>query len=74
MRPNEEGGGGGGEGKIERDEVMNTVGSRNRLVARKTRVGTEKASGCIGLRGAGNSGPEAGFDHVNFRNRGSEGE
>jgi len=54
--------------------VLSTVGSRNRLVARKMRGGMERASGCIGFRGAGNSGPEAGFDPVNVHNRGPEGE
>ena len=65
--------GGGGEKKErEREEVLSTVGSRNRLVAQKRRGGIERASGCIGFRGAGNSGPEAGFDHVNVHNRGPE--
>ena len=41
-------------------QVLFTVGSRNMLVARKMRGGIERASGCIGSRGAGNSGPEAG--------------
>jgi len=68
------GGGGGGRKESEREEVLSTVGSRNRLVARKMRRGIERASGCIGFSGAGNSGPEAGFDHVNVHNRGPEGE
>jgi len=28
-----------------------------------------RENGCIGFRGGGNSGPEAGFDHVNVHNR-----
>ena len=51
-----------------------TVGSRNRLVARKMRGGIERAFGWIEFRGAGNSVPEAGFDPVNVHNRGPEGE
>ena len=69
MRP-KEGGGGGRRNEKEREEVLYTVGSRNRLVAREMRGGIERAYGCIGFRGAGNSGPEAGFDHVNVHNRG----
>ena len=41
---------------------------------REMRGGIERAYGCIRFRGAGNSGPEAGFDHVNVHNRGPEGE
>jgi len=33
------------------------------------RGGIERASGCIGLRGAGKSGLEAGFDYVNVYNQ-----
>ena len=41
-------------------EVMFTVGSQMRLVAKKMRRGKEKASGCIGFfKIAGNSIPEA---------------
>ena len=35
--------------------------------------GIERAYGCIRFRGAENSGPEAGFDHVNVHTRGPEG-
>ena len=72
MRPKE--GGREEEGKREREKVLSTVGSQNRLVAREMRGGTERAYGCFRFRGAGNSGPEAGFDHVNVHNRGPEGE
>ena len=71
MRP-KEGGGGGRRKEKERAEVLPTVGSQKRLVARKTRGGMERAFGCIGFREAENSGSEAGFDHVNVHNRGPE--
>jgi hypothetical protein len=78
MRPNE-GGVGGRRKEREREggstvHCRSTVGSRNRLVAREMREVVERASGCIGFRGAGNSGPEAGSDRVNVHNRGPEGE
>jgi len=67
------GGAAGGE-RREREggssvHCRSTVGSRHRLVARELRGVIESASGCIGFRGAGNSGPEAGFDRVNVHNR-----
>ena len=52
--------------------LPSTVGSQNRLVAREMRGGIERAYGYIRFRAAGNSGPEAGSDHVNVHNRGVE--
>ena len=62
MRPNERGGGGRRkEIERKREEVLPTVGSRNRLVAREIRGGIDRAFGCIGFRGAKNSCPESGL-------------
>ena len=67
MRPNE------GRGRRGEPPVLSTVGSWNRLVARKMRGGTEEAVG------ASNSGewetpvPRCFFDNVNVHNRGPEG-
>ena len=53
-------------------QALSTAGSRSRLVERKNRGGIERASGCIRLRGAGNSGPKGGVDPANVHNRKSE--
>jgi len=55
-------------------EVLSTVGTRHRLVARKMSGGVERASRCIEFRGAGNSGPGVSSHPVNVHNRGPEGD
>ena len=73
VRPKEEGH--GEEGGVTREREKETKCALDSpLVARKMRGGIKRTSVCIVFRMAGNSVPEADFDHVNVHNRGTEGE
>ena len=67
MRPTEEGCGGGRTEKEKEEVLLELVGCEENEGC------IERAFGCIGFRGVGNSGPEAVY-HVHVHNQGPEGQ